>query len=80
MIAVTFVLKLNKTPLTFNCQRNWARWLVTEADRELLRQNLERATETFMKNQILIKEFRSMNLDFARMLKEEELRVLKKYL
>ena len=51
-----------------------------EADRELLRQNLERATETFMENQILIKEFRSMNLDFACMLKEEELRVLKKYL
>ena len=76
MIAVTFVLKLNRTPLISNCQRNWARWLVTEADRELLRQNLERATETFMENQILIKEFRSMNLDFARMLKEEELRVL----
>jgi hypothetical protein len=50
-----------------------------EADRELLRQNLERATETFMENQILVKEFRSMNLDFARMLKEEELKVFRKY-
>lgn len=50
-----------------------------EADRELLRQNLERATDTFMENKILMKEFSSMNLDFARMLKEEELRVFKKY-
>ena len=50
-----------------------------EADRELLRQNLERATETFMENHILIKEFQNMNLDFISMLKEEELRALRKY-
>lgn len=50
-----------------------------EADRELLRQNLERATETFMENKILMKEFQDMNLDLARMLKEEELMVFKKY-
>ena len=50
-----------------------------EADRELLRQNLERATETFMENHILIKEFQNMNLDFIIMLKEEELRALRKY-
>lgn len=50
-----------------------------EADRELLRQNLERATETFMENKILMKEFHDMNLDFARMLKEEERMVFKKY-
>jgi hypothetical protein len=50
-----------------------------EADRELLRQNLERATESFMENHILINEFQHMRLDFARMLKEEELKVLKKY-
>lgn len=50
-----------------------------EADRELLRQNLERATETFMENQILIEEFQNMNLDFVQMLKEEELRTFQKY-
>ena len=50
-----------------------------EADRELLRQNLERATETFMENHILIREFQSMHLDFVRMLKEEELRAFRKY-
>jgi len=51
-----------------------------ETDRELLRQNLERATETFMENQILIKEFGHMKLDFVQMLKEEESKILKKYL
>lgn len=50
-----------------------------EADRELLRQNLERATETFIENKILMKEFHDMNLDFAKMLKEEERMVFKKY-
>ena len=50
-----------------------------EADRELLRQNLEKATETFMENKILMKEFHDMNLDFAKMLKEEERMVFKKY-
>jgi len=50
-----------------------------EADRELLRQNLERATETFMENKILVKEFNSMHLDFARILREEAMKVFKKY-
>ena len=50
-----------------------------EADRELLRQNLEKATETFMENNILIEEFRNMNLDFIQMLKEEEYRTFKHY-
>ena len=50
-----------------------------EADRELLRQNLERATETFMQNSILMQEFRDLNLDLGRILKEEELRTFKKY-
>lgn len=50
-----------------------------EANRELLLQNLERATETFLQNKILVKEFNNMHLDFARMLKEEALRVYKKH-
>ena len=50
-----------------------------EADRELLRQNLERATETFMENKIIMQEFKDMNLDFPRILKEEELRTFKRY-
>lgn len=50
-----------------------------EADRKLLLQNLERATETFLQNEILVKEFSNMHLDFARMLKEEALRVYKKH-
>lgn len=50
-----------------------------EADRELLRQNLERATETFMENKILIREFCNMNLDFSKILKEEALKVFKRY-
>ena len=50
-----------------------------EADRELLRQNLERATETFMQNLILIQEFRDLNLDLARMLREEALRTYRKF-
>ena len=51
-----------------------------EADHELLRQNLERATETFIENQILMQEFCHMKLDFVQMLKEEESKILKKYL
>ena len=51
-----------------------------ETDRELLRQNLERATETFIENQILMQEFGHMKLDFVQMLKEEESKILKKYL
>lgn len=50
-----------------------------EADRELLRQNLSRATETFVENGILIKEFKNMGLNFLEMLKEEELKTFRKY-
>lgn len=50
-----------------------------EADHELLRQNLERAINTFMENTILIKEFQDMKLDFAQMLKEEALKTYRKY-
>ena len=50
-----------------------------EASRELLRRNLERATETFMENRIIMKEFKDMNLDFPRILKEEEFRTFKRY-
>ena len=51
-----------------------------DIDLELLRQNLEHATETLLENKILMKEFRDMALDFARMLKEEEQRVLRKFI
>lgn len=50
-----------------------------EADRELLRQNLARATETFAENGILIKEFKNMGLNFLEMLKEEELKTFRRY-
>lgn len=50
-----------------------------EADTELLRQNLIKATETFMQNTILMKEFKDMNLDFEKMLKEEANNVFMKY-
>lgn len=50
-----------------------------EADTELLRQNLIRATETFMQNTILMKEFKDMNLDFEKMLKEEAYNIFMKY-
>lgn len=50
-----------------------------EASRELLRRNLERATETFMENRIIMKEFKDMNLDFQRILKEEEFKTFKRY-
>ena len=50
-----------------------------ELDREVLRQNLARATVTFLENTILIKEFADVGLDFAVMAKQEELIVLKRY-
>jgi len=46
---------------------------------EALRQNLARATETFLENKILIKEFADMALDFSLMAKQEEQRVFRKY-
>lgn len=51
-----------------------------EADRELLRQNLTQATETFIENNILLNGFKRAGLDLARILKEEEMRVFLKYI
>lgn len=51
-----------------------------EATFENVRQNLARATEVFTENKILIKEFSDMHLDFVRMAKEEEMKVLKRYI
>ena len=51
-----------------------------EADRELLRQNLERAMQTFLENKILIKEFQDMKLDFSRILLEEAQYIYNKYM
>ena len=50
-----------------------------EVDKELLRQTLARATEAFLENKILIKEFKDVGLDFTVMVKQEELNILKRY-
>jgi len=50
-----------------------------ELDREVLRQNLARATATFLENTILMREFANIGVDFALMAKQEEQIVLKKY-
>ena len=50
-----------------------------EAGKEILRQNLAHATGTFLENKILLKEFRDVGVDFAVMVKQEELRTFKKY-
>jgi uncharacterized tellurite resistance protein B-like protein len=50
-----------------------------EVDREIIRQNLARATETLIENKILIKEFEDMGLDFSVMVKQEELKIFKRY-
>lgn len=50
-----------------------------EADRELLRQNLAQATETFIENSILLNGFKRAGLDLVRILKEEERKVYLKY-
>lgn len=50
-----------------------------EADRELLRQNLAQATETFLENKILMNGFKRAGLDLARILKEEEMRAFLTY-
>ena len=50
-----------------------------EVDKEILRQTLARATEAFMENKILIKEFHDVGLDFTVMVKQEEAFVLKRY-
>lgn len=51
----------------------------TEVDKEILRQTLARATEAFLENIILIREFADAGLDFAVMAKQEEQRVFRKY-
>lgn len=48
-------------------------------DREVLRQNLARATVTFLENAILISEFADVGLDFAVMAKQEEMTIFKRY-
>jgi len=50
-----------------------------EVDKEILRQNLARATEAFLENKILIKEFADMKLDFPAIAKQEEQIVFKRY-
>lgn len=51
----------------------------TELDKEILRQNLARATDTFLENKILIKEFSDVGLDFSAMAKQEEQIIFKRY-
>ena len=51
----------------------------TEVDEEILRQTLARATETFLENKILIKEFKDVGLDFSVMVKQEEQNIFKRY-
>lgn len=48
-------------------------------DQEILRQNLARATEAFLENSILMKEFEDIGVDFPAMLEQEELFALKRY-
>ena len=50
-----------------------------ELDKTILRQNLTRATETFLENIILMKEFANVGIDFSLMAKQEEMKVFKKY-
>ena len=49
-------------------------------DKEILRQSLDRAAETFLENKILIKEFSHVGLDFSLMIKQEEMNILKRYI
>lgn len=51
-----------------------------EVDKEFLRQNLARATETFLENKILIKEFEDVGLNFSAMAKQEEQNIFKRYI
>lgn len=51
-----------------------------EVDKEILRQNLARATDTFLENKILIKEFEDVGLNFLAMAKQEEQNIFKRYI
>ena len=50
-----------------------------ELDAEILRQNLARATEAFLENSILMKEFEDIGVDFPSMLIQEEALALRRY-
>lgn len=50
-----------------------------QADREQLRQNLQKTTKMLLENQILVKEFAKNGIDFAKVLKTEEDKALLKY-
>lgn len=50
-----------------------------EADKELIRQNLIQATETFLENSILMNGFKRAGLDFATILKEEAMKIFLKF-
>lgn len=50
-----------------------------EVDKEILRQTLAHATEAFLENKILIKEFNDVGLDFTVMVKQEEQNIFKRY-
>lgn len=50
-----------------------------ETNKEILLQNLTHATEIFLENKILMKEFKDVGVDFSVMAKQEELRAFKRY-
>ena len=50
-----------------------------EVDKEILRQTLAHATEAFLENKILIKEFNDVGLDLTVMVKQEEQNIFKRY-
>ena len=50
-----------------------------QIDKEFLYRNLARATEAFLENKILINEFAAIGIDFTIMVKQEEARVLERY-
>ena len=47
----------------------------SEEDRQILKSTFEKATETFLQNDILLKEFKSAGLDFKEMLEYESRKV-----
>ena len=51
----------------------------TENDNRLLAQNLSKATQALLMNEILVDEFSHVGLDFQCILEEEELQVLEQY-
>ena len=50
-----------------------------DIDKDFLCQNLARATEAFLENKILINEFAAIGIDFTIMVKQEEARILERY-